>query len=123
LPEPFSLLEKNEKTFEHVKEYFEALEKGIDLFAIDNIIQKRELILHLERHCKESDQQECLNWINENAAKFRNYLNSLRVITLLIFADCLANHRKGLVWEIFCKFIDVWDEQKSKIMDSIRLEK
>ena len=123
MSEPFSLLEKNEKTFEHVKEYYEALEKGIDPFTIDNIIQKRSLEEHLKRNCKESDQEECLNWINNNAGKFRNYLNSLRVFSLFLYFDTRMNYRKGLVWEIFCNYIEMWNLEKSIVLDSIRLEK
>jgi hypothetical protein len=115
----FSLLEKDEKTFNHVKLYYDALENCVDLVAIDIKIQRNEFDWHLN-HCKAEDKrsEECA-WIEKNASALRQYLNSLKAIALFCYMDNKIYYRDRLVFEVYCKICEIYNKEKSLIMDSI----
>lgn len=119
--ETFSYLEKDEKTYNHVKAYYEAMKKGINCYSIDCVLQKHELEDHLKRCRKEHDQEEQLNWINQNAEKFRSYINSLKTVALLAYVGSEIHHHNDFIFDLFCSYVDLYDKEKKIIVDTIRI--
>ncbi|HOJ63547.1 MAG TPA: hypothetical protein PLE45_03900 [Spirochaetota bacterium] len=79
----FCLLEKNDTTFNYVKECLAFLEKRDKaVLSFDNGIQYRELFAHFQRkgiNEPELQQLEAIDWINKYACDFRSYLNTIKI--------------------------------------------
>jgi hypothetical protein len=90
--------------------------------SVDMLIQKRELEEHLNRCKKEQDSDECAKWIEDNSVAFRAYINTLKVFTLFIFMENKLEYREAVIWEIFCRMVDVFNAEKELIMETIRLQ-
>lgn len=120
----FSKLNADEKTFNHVKEYYIAMEKGIQMFSIDMKIQKDELENHLKCCGKnECDQGEIEAWVLKNSEPLRAYLNTLKLFTLFMYIDNEKDYRREIVWPLFIRFVGIWNAEKELILDTIRVEK
>ena len=118
---PFCILEKDEKTYKHICEYYDAIVWETPLMAIDSIIQKRELENHLKRTKGTESKEEAQNWIQENAEPFRAYLNSLKLLTLFIFMDNKRNFRENVPYELFETYVEIWKKEKQLLIDTIRI--
>jgi hypothetical protein len=119
---PFCIFDKDEKTFNHVKLYYKAIEDKVDLFKVDCQLQQQELEIHLNRCKKEHDKSEQLAWLNKNAEPLRAYINSLKMIALFMYIENKRIGKIDVTWELFCQFAEVWDEEKQIIIDTIRVE-
>lgn len=101
----FSRLNPEEKKIlNYVKTYMDYI-KSVDTFfkegkniqKIDNRIQHSEIIDHLIRHNINPDeestvkQQETIQWSNLNSKNFRRYLNSIKLVTLILYAWGIYN--------------------------------
>ena len=117
----FSKLEKDEKTFNHIQLYYDLIVRRTPLIEADLEIQRIELEHHLERCNKEFDATECSDWIGRNAEAFRAYINTLKVFTLFIYMENCLEYRSDIVWEIFCRMVDVFNEEKEIIMETVKL--
>lgn len=122
MKEKFSLLDKDKKTYNHVKKYFIAMIKEKDLNYVDIVIQKDELSNHLKQYCKEHDREEESNWVCKNAHPLRIYLNSLKEIAFFAFMDSRIHCHNDFSYDLFCKIIDIYDSKKQLIIESIRVE-
>lgn len=101
----FSQLNPEEKKILHyVKSYMDYI-KSVDTFftegkniqKVDNRIQHAEIIDHLIRHNIDPNeestikQQETILWANINSKNFRRYLNSIKLVTLILYAWGIHN--------------------------------
>jgi len=119
----FSKLEKDDRTFSHVLLYYVAIVDKKSLMPVDMLIQERELKEHLKRcRLKETDLANCTNWIEDNHEAFRAYINTLKAFTLFIYMENRLEYREKVIWEIFCRMVDVFNEEKDIIMETIRLQ-
>ena len=118
----FSLLDKDQKTYNHILEYYNGILNNVSVFSIDMILQKRELTEHLQRCTKEHDKDEICKWLEKNASPFRCYLNSLKSVALFCIMDRRINSKNNLSWDNFCKIVDIWREEKQLIIDTIKFE-
>lgn len=96
----FSKLNPEEKKIlNYVKtymDYIDPCEKFFDekknIQRIDNRIQQAEIIDHLIRKNINPDedsfvkQQEIISWANLNSKNFRRYLNSIKIVTLILYS-------------------------------------
>lgn len=125
----FSFLDNDDKTFLHITEYFNALQNGIKLISIDNILQKREIEIHLNKCKKEQTQEETLKWIEKNAVPFRNYINSLKILSLYLYIHSKMHYNYKLIKEDFGKIVNMWNNERCivlevlEIIETIRIEK
>jgi hypothetical protein len=119
---PFCFLEKDQKTYSHVCEYYDAVQNNIPFMAIDNIIQKRELQYHLEKYCKSESKEESQNWIEKNAVPFRSYINSLKLFSLFLLMDGKRNFRDNVPYELFEIYADIWNQEKKILIDTIQIK-
>ena len=100
----FCTLEKDNKTFNYFKEYLFYLDSNSILY-IDNKIQHNEIINHLKNNgYSDSDTYEITKWINKNAKNFRKYLNTIKLIFIII--KCSNININDLSFEQFCKIED-----------------
>lgn len=90
---------KEEKILKYVKiymDYIDPVDKFFELNKniqkIDNKIQQMEIVEHLLRKNINPDeesevkQQEVITWANLYSKNFRAYLNSIKLVTLLLYA-------------------------------------
>ena len=119
----FSKLEKDKKTFEHLTRYYIALMENLPLMVIDMEIQAHELEDHMNRcGLPTSCMPEMNSWIQKNSENLRTYLNALKMLALFIYIDNTKDYRDKVVWDLFCTFVDVWNQESEIIMDTIRLK-
>jgi hypothetical protein len=110
----FCYLEEDYKTLEYLKLYFQ---ENTNLLSIDNKIQVKEIQQHLQTHCNYKKDYEIDNWIKENGKKFRDYLNTIK----LIYFSCKILDLKfeDLTWEKFCNLERKVNSCKENILDKI----
>jgi hypothetical protein len=119
----FSLLEKDQKTFEYFKQYVQFLEKdGNTCQILDNRIQANEIEDHLKRNGKESSlsqvkKEEISHWIKENARPFRDYLNSIKLA--YVVWKCMGRDWRDITWDEFVKIEERLNQLKYKCLDTI----
>jgi hypothetical protein len=118
---PFCILDKTDKTFDLVLKYYELISKHVlDTTHLDNVIQANECKDHLCRHNKLHDPEETSRWFDENANGLRSYLNTVKNIAFLMYIDNTINYRDKVVKELYYKFADLYNENKS-LFDTIRI--
>lgn len=113
----FCILEKDQKTFFYFKTYFEWLDyKNESCYKLDNIIQYEEIKNHLIKNgYSENDISEANKWIEQNGKKFRDYLNTIKMIYICNkFTD-----KNDITWEDFCRMSDILNSMKEKCLDTI----
>lgn len=121
---PFSILEKDEKTFSYFKKYVEYLEgSGNTCLILDNRIQSEEIQNHiansgLNGDISENDRkQEISCWIKENARPFRDYLNSIKLA--YVVWKGMGKQWKDLTWEEFVRIEELLNDLKYCCLDTI----
>ena len=118
---PFCILEKNDKTYDLVLKYYDMISKHIvETTHLDNLIQANECQDHLRRCNKMHDPEETSKWFDDNAELLRSYLNTVKNIAFLMYVDNTINYRDKVVKELFYKFADLYNENKS-LFDTIRI--
>ena len=118
--ENFSCLEKDDKTFYYVKEYYGRVCCNETLCICDIDIQRHELEDHLKNNNKDlHDNKEVALWIEKNSRNFRTYINSIKLLTFFIFSNNQINHIENLDKGTFCTYIDIWNNKKHSIIDSL----
>ncbi len=123
MKETFSLLEKDDKTYNYVKQYYKVIKEGHSPMIVDAYIQKNEIERHLCLKCVDPDDQKSIcEWIQCYSSSFRSYLNSLKMLALSIF---FMNKYQSLIpaetlsFELFCRAVNIWNERKEEVVDSI----
>jgi hypothetical protein len=120
---PFSILEKDRKTFEYFKKYVEFLElEENTCLILDNKIQSEEIQEHLRRtgHNSGMDgrKKEIISqWIRENARPFRDYLNSIKLV--YVVWKCMGKEWSEITWEEFVEIEERLNSLKYKCLDTI----
>jgi len=119
---PFSYLEKDERTFNHLVEYYQALFIGTSLSLIDNSLQKDSLEDHLKRNGvgTERTAEEAQRWVLQNSDPFRAYINSLKIVAMFLYINNKMNGIEVVTYEQFSKIIDLYRLEKETIIDTIR---
>jgi hypothetical protein len=93
----FSLLPKDQKTFNIIRVYIEDINSGRPLLGEDAQIQAIEIQVHNKR-CGFDDS---IGWIERNHKKERMYLNACKLVLLeMLKKKCVFN------WENMCYLID-----------------
>jgi len=101
----FSKLNPEEKKIlNYVKTYIDYIvnvdnffQEGKNIQKIDNRIQHAEILDHLIRHNIDPNeeslikQEETISWANVNSKNFRKYLNSIKIVTLLLLSWGINN--------------------------------
>jgi len=122
----FSFLETDIKTFNYVQRYLEYIEKNNNdsILKLDNLLQIEEIEKHLELNNiqgKKERNLESINWIKKYGEKFRIYLNSIKLITLIFLEkrnNCKKNcERNKITFEVFCDIVKVIDSNSELISD------
>ncbi len=118
----FSELEKDEKTFEYIKEYLNHWNSKKDFSKLDMEIQTREIVVHLYLNGKSgNDNEEIMRWIHLYGAQFRAYLNSLKLVFLVW--HCMGRDLEKMHWDDFCLLRDKMNEIKNICTDTIVFNK
>jgi hypothetical protein len=120
----FSELEKDEKTFNYVREYLNHWNSGQkkDFNKLDMEIQTREIITHLYLNGKSgNDNDEILRWIKDHGAPFRAYLNSIKLVFLVW--HCMGRDLEEISWSDYCQLRDKMNEIKDICTDTIIFNK
>lgn len=117
----FSLLSQDEKTFTHVKEYYRAIVGGQNAMETDLVIQRHEIEAHLAgQGISIEDQTAISEWIKNNSSEFRTYLNSIKMVALMLIANRRGEEEYSEpVAEDFERAIRLWNLQKERICDSL----
>ncbi len=131
----FSRLNPEEKKIlNYVKTYMDYI-KSVDTFfkekkniqKIDNRIQHSEIIDHLIRHNINPDeesmvkQQETIQWSNLNSRNFRRYLNSIKLVTLILYAWGIYNS-ENITEEKLLEAIKLINNYDGILLNQIYLE-
>ena len=116
----FCSLEKDDKTFKLILEFVKKVKGGVsdlELNHFETCIQKDEIYKHLEVNgCQENNRKdEILKWVQQHAHNFRNYLNTLKIASVMWV---YANPDKEFTWEEFCILENRLNNEKD-ILDSI----
>lgn len=120
---PFCYLEKDQKTFDYVKQYLQVMKKGESTTPLDITIQRLEIEHHLQaNNISYSDRKAISEWIDKNSPNFRIYLNSLKMVALFIYYVKKAEHfaeEAQISFELFAEAVAYWNERKIEVADSI----
>lgn len=120
---PFCYLEKDEKTYDYVTEYLLVMKRGESPLTMDICIQKREIERHLSlNNISPSDDKAIAEWIAQNSANFRSYLNSIKMVALFLYYVKKAEHipdDSPLPLDLFDEAVCYWNERKMEVVDSI----
>lgn len=116
----FCRLENDEKTFLYLKEYVSFLENTTSIALIlDNQIQYKEIMNHLYVNNKSIDDQTEIDcWIQSNAKKFREYLNTIK----LVYVVWKCSHDNDWQNITYTDFVDIEKKLnclKSNCLDTI----
>lgn len=94
----FCYLDNNEKNFTYVQAYFECANNCQKFLSKDLEIQKKEIIEHLKRNGYSEDEiSEQNSWVSNNAKKFREYLNTIKMIFCVLY----CTGKNNISWEEF----------------------
>ncbi len=119
----FCFLEKDQKTYHYVAEYYSLIEKGVSPCSFDICIQREEIEKHLLSNQMDSEDRCGISeWIEENSAKFRSYLNSIKMVALFIYfmdKDEKSPAEKSFSFDAFSHVVQLWNGRKSELIDSI----
>lgn len=116
----FSLIEKDDKSYEYVQTYISALNNSEDLFGLDLLIQRNELTEHLQRNNKMEDQKEMTWWIENNSQGLRCWINSLKMLSMFMFFAKRLHENVNFERPVFDKFVDLWNLEKQCVCDTIK---
>lgn len=120
---PFCYLEKDEKTFDYVKHYLQVMKNGESTTPLDITIQRLEIEHHLNANgISHTDRKAISEWIENNSANFRIYLNSLKMVALFIYYVKKAEHlaeENQISFDLFTEAVAYWNERKIEVADSI----
>jgi len=108
----FSLLPKDEKTFNIVKQYSEDIINHFDLLREDCKLQLKEMEIH-----KYNTGKDGINWSDCHAENNRAYLNSCKQLAILFYCSNFL-----IDWDSFCDFTDRLNEIHDPILDKIFLK-
>lgn len=86
------LREDEEKSFQYAKMYIDFINDKTpnkNIIHIDNLVQYKEIELHLKNKGikKILGQKESIEWINSNADNFRQYINTLKLLAMILHCD------------------------------------
>ena len=114
----FCIIPKDEKSYIYSKKYLTYIkdENRCNIMIFDNKLQKIEISDHIRKNNIkfENSDKETQKWIECNAEKFRTYLNSLKVFTLMINNNC-----GEYTFNEFCILADIYNNIKKDFIDSI----
>lgn len=119
----FCILEKDQKTFDYVKECLLLLERrDKDAKTLDNKIQAIEILAHLERagkNIEESEERhkEQIFWVDNYACDFRSYLNTIKIAASFLHFKKVKS--EVLSYEEFCECCDAVNNLKSLLLENI----
>ena len=118
-PYKFCILEKDKKTFQYFKLYFNNLEKNKQCYSIDNEITFQEIRNHLITNNITNDNHinEIEKWINENGEPFRIYLNTIKLVYLA--CKIMNKNWDDINWNEFCRIEDIINKLKKTCLDTI----
>jgi hypothetical protein len=105
-PGMFCFLEKDEKTFDYMQIYLDAIRKEgePDLVKIDNSIQEKEIVQHMATNgISQSDNEQKILWIIQYGSSFRTYLNTLKLAAAFWY---FYNETTEFTWDAFCIYIE-----------------
>lgn len=127
LRDNFCILEKDEKTFNYVKRYILAIKKESsehDVEKLDCLIQMEEMKNHLIINNIPEDKKnnECIRWADENSEKFRIYLNSIKIVSVIFYEKIKQNGDIDLNFKNFESISDTINNLKFKLINTIFLK-
>lgn len=78
----FCIIEEDEKTFNFLTQYVAECHTATETRNLDNTLQIIEIQRHILANCipEEHANHEALSWVEDHSAKFRLYLNSIKVL-------------------------------------------
>jgi len=113
----FCQLEKDEKTYNLSKKYLSFLKNNNKncVFIFENELQRDEIKQHLilNKTSKDLETYEAEIWIKNHANNFRIYLNSIKILTLMIHVK-----EEEYTYELFAALVDKYNNCK-KIIECI----
>ena len=115
----FSRLEKDKKTYNYSKKYLDFTKEcnGNCIVIFENALQAEELKEHFRiNNTPDNDEfrsWEAQVWIGHNAEKFRKYLNSIKLLVIMIDIN------REYTFEYFSELVDRFNNMKNNIIDSI----
>jgi len=114
----FSLLEKDEKTYNYSKKYLTFLRENNNncILMFENKLQFDELEEHFKLNCitEECRNYEAQLWIQKFADRYRRYLNSIKILTMMIDVK-----EEDYTFDYFSNLVDRYNSAKNNIIDSI----
>ena len=117
----YCILEKDDKTYNYVREYVRAIQEGKPSICVDVCLQKKEIELHLYlNHYDGQDQRGIKEWIETYSCNFRAYLNSLKMLALYLNILNQSNKEifnSNIPYDVFCRAINLWNDRKIKIAE------
>lgn len=111
----FCILNKETKTYNYMKKYLTFIKDNRGcIISFDNKIQKEELNNHLRINNIKDDRKniEVENWIYNHAENFRTFLNSIKILALMVESDDCS-------FDKFCILVDKYNSIKMSLIDSI----
>lgn len=117
----FCNLEKDEKTFDYVKEYilWFAQHNNKGFLNLDTNLQLHEIQHHLELNPNDDKNKEILSWISRYSKEFRIYLNTIKIVFAVWYC---SGHESIMDWADFCLIIDRLDEIKGVCLDEVMMD-
>lgn len=83
----FCFLNNDNKTKDYIKLTVDALKQNKNLITVDNQIQAKELQIHCSRSDDWDKEKLMYDWITKNAEAFRIYLNTIKIISLVLICE------------------------------------
>ena len=112
----FCFLETDRKTYDYVRRYFVSIKQGNTTYPLDLAIQSEEILLHLEKNGFALDDQNAISeWIEENSANFRSYLNSLKMIAMFLHLQKCNDEDEFR--SLFPSIVNEWNTRKLHQVD------
>ena len=116
----FSCLDIDQKTFGHLKLYYNAIIYKKPIIAIDNKLQAEELQGHFNR-CNSDSMEIATSWITENAQRIRAYCNTLKIVAICIYFEKKYKEGEEITWSYFCSVASDWDELETIVVNTLKL--
>jgi hypothetical protein len=111
----FCLLEPDIEHFTFIRNYLISLNKK-NVFKLDQEYQFQEIKKHCELNNK-NNNEECIKWINEFSAGYREYLNSLKILNFCF--TLLEKPLEEITFEDYKIIALKWNKYKDQYLEYI----
>lgn len=113
----FCILEDDEKTFCLLKKFITCFKQQKDILNLEINLQTKEIKEHLYNNgINENDTDEKIKWVNKYGKAFRDYLNTIKIASLIWITN---NYKKEFTKKEFQILLKNINDNKDSCLDTI----